>query len=149
MKNGAAAILIFFVFAPVSFCQDLSQDPYSEQLISVLVSGDRPVLSMQEKAVNRLGDAAVIGLIRHFGTQIPITSREARGALLVIRLAFSAPEIIRSDADREPKAAFVLLTYLGYLPASNGLKQEIQDTRAFVEQQVREYNLRHPAAAHK
>jgi len=31
---------------------------------------------MQEKAVNRLGDRAAVGLIRYVGGQVPATSQE-------------------------------------------------------------------------
>jgi hypothetical protein len=57
-------------------------------------------------------------------------------------MAFASPEIISSEADREPKATSILLTYLSSLQTSNGVKQEIQQTRQFVEQQIKDYKLK-------
>jgi len=76
------------------------------------------------------------------GSLTPSTAQEIEGILFVIRMAFAAPAIINSEADREPKATSMLLTYLSSLQISNGVKQEIQQTRQFVEQQIKDYKLK-------
>ncbi len=144
MKSLAAVLIVFCTVGQMSFSQESSQDPYFEKLVSTLASRTAPVVSMQEKVVNRLGDRAAIGLVRHLGVQTPSTSQEVEGILFVIRMAFAAPEAIKADADREPKATLMLLAYLGCLQPSSGLKQEIQQAQIFVEQQVKEYRLKHP-----
>jgi hypothetical protein len=143
MKRLIATLVVFLAVGHTGFSQEGSQDPYSEKLVAVLASRNAPVISMQEKAVNRLGDRAAIGFVRHLGGgQTPSTPQEVEGILFVIRMAFAAPGIISSEADREPKATSMLLTYLGSLQTSNGVKQEIQQTRQFVEQQIKDYKLK-------
>src|ERR1700749_3214675 len=96
-------------------CQANVQDPYSEKLASAFISAPEGtvVFSMQEKAINRLGDGAAIGLIRHAGTGAPVTKQEPQRALSLIRMAFATPQIISTEADREPKATILFLSYLG------------------------------------
>ncbi len=138
-------LLIFLASGELGLCQGDSQNPYAEKLVTALVAGRGTlvVYSMQEKALNRLGDGAAIGLIRHVGAQIPTTSQEVQRMLSVIRMAFAAPEIIASDADREPKATVVLLSYLSFLPVSSSLKEQIKDTRTYVEHHLSDYKLKH------
>src|SRR5581483_10424709 len=133
MKNSIAMLVVFLAVGHTGFSQEGSQDPYSEKLVAALASRNAPLISMQEKAINRLGDRAAIGFVRHLGGQTPSTPQEVEGILFVIRMAFASPEIIGSEADREPKATSMLLTYLAILQTSNGIKQEIQQTRQFVE----------------
>lgn len=94
---------------------------------------------MQEKAVNRLGDRAALGLIRHMGAQIPSDPQELGRILNVIRMAYAAPKMISYDADRDPKATLLLLSYLDFLPLPGKSKAEVEQTRAYVLQQVRSY----------
>jgi hypothetical protein len=137
-----AALIVFCTIGQTGFSQQSTQDPYSEQLVSALASRTTPLISMQEKAVNRLGDRAAIGLVRRLGVQTPSRPEEIEGILFVVRMAFATPQTIDSDADREPKATSMLLTYLGCLQASTGLKEEIQQTRTFIDQQVKDYKHR-------
>jgi hypothetical protein len=143
MKKLIAILVVFLTSGHTGFSQEGSQDPYSEKLVTTLASRNAPIISMQEKAINRLGDRAAIGFVRHLGgSQSPSTPQEVQGILFVIRMAFASPEIISSEADREPKATSILLTYLSSLQTSNGVKQEIQQTRQFVEQQIKDYKLK-------
>lgn len=138
-------LFIFLAGGRLGFGQGDSQDPYAEKLVSSLVTatGTLVIYSMQEKAVNRLGDRAAVGLIRHVGAQAPVTSLELEHILGVLKMAFAAPETITSDVDREPKATLVLLAYLNYLPASGNSKGEIEQTRSYVVQQMNDYKLKH------
>lgn len=135
-------LVVFLAVGHTGFGQEGPQDPYSEKLVAALASRNAPLISMQEKAINRLGDRAAIGFARHLGGQTPSTPQEVEGILFVIRMAFASPEIIGPEADREPKATSMLLTYLAILQTSNGIKQEIQQTRQFVEQQIKDYKLK-------
>ena len=147
MKPIIAILVVFLTIGHPGFSQEGSQDPYSEKLVAALANRNAPVVSMQEKAINRLGDRAAIGFVRHLGGSLtPSTAQEIEGILFVIRMAFAAPAIINSEADREPKATSMLLTYLSSLQISNGVKQEIQQTRQFVEQQIKDYKLKQAEA---
>lgn len=141
--NRFIALLLFVLGAQIAFSQSGAEDPYAERLVSSLVDRhSAPIISMQEKAVNRLGDGAAVGLIRRVGVQPPATAEEVQSILLVIRMAFAAPQIISSHADHEPKAALLLLAYLRYLPVSANIKGEIDQTRSYVQQQVNDYKAK-------
>jgi hypothetical protein len=109
-----------------------ADDPYGEQAVSNALSVKGGSLSFTEKAVNRLGDRAAIGLMRLFAAQPVASPDQVKGILLILRNAFSAPSIIVVDADREPKATLFLLQYLQTLSVSRNLGPEISETKAFV-----------------
>jgi hypothetical protein len=136
-------LLVFVLGGQFALCQANPEDPYGEKLVSSFVDHPgAPVISMQEKTVNRLGDGAAVGLIRRLGTHPPATPEELQRILTVVKMAFAIPQIIRSEADREPKATLLLLSYLGYLPASASIKGEIEQTRSYVQQQVNDYKFK-------
>ena len=60
--------------------------------------------------------------------------QEVKMILYIIRTSFSEPKIIDSDENRTPKATMILLKYLGTLPAARGVREDMQQTTAFVEQ---------------
>jgi hypothetical protein len=124
-----------------SFSESHTQDPYDEALVTSFVCppGTFIIYSMQEKAVNRLGDRAAIGLIRYLGTRDPSTSKEVERILGVIKMAYAEPEAINSDGDREPKATLLLLAYLNYLPVSKKMSPALKQTRMYVLHQIEEY----------
>ena len=86
MKGLLVALLVFCAVGEIGLTEESSKDPYSERLVSAVASRTAPLISMQEKAINRLGDAAAIGLIRHVGVQVPSTPQEIEGILLVVRM---------------------------------------------------------------
>ena len=143
MKRFIVLVMLLASVQP-GFCQGDSQDPYAEKLVASFVTapGTPIIYSMQEKAVNRLGDRAAVGLIRHVSAQIPATPQEFERILGVIKMAYAAPEVISSDADREPKATLLLLAYLNFLPTAGDSKAEVERTRAYVMRQTTDYKLK-------
>ncbi len=143
-------LVILLTCGQLGLCQKDSQDPYAEKLVTSFVtpSGTPIIYSMQEKAVNRLGDRAAIGLIRHMSAQAPATPQEVVRIISVIRMAYAAPEVISSDADREPKATLLLLSYLSLLPASGISKAEIDNTRSYVVRQITDYRAKQAGMQH-
>ena len=139
MKRLLVSLMVFCALVEVALAGEGSKDPYSEELVTVIARRTAPLISMQEKVINRLGDAAAIGLIRHAGVQAPSTPGEIEGILFVVRMAFGAPDIISTGADREPKATLVLLSWLTTLPVSDKLKGRIEETRAYVLRQIENY----------
>lgn len=141
------SLIVLLATANSVFAQTASPDPYAEKLVTSLVtSGDNtPILSVQEKAINRLGDSAAMGLIRYVGTQTP-TPKQITKILSVINMAFAAPEAINSDADREPKATLLLLSYLSLLPTGVNAKGEIAHTQSYIQQQISDYKAKHPSS---
>lgn len=141
-------LVTVLICGQMGFSQSDSQDPYAEKLVSSFVtpSGTLIILSMQEKAVGRLGDRAAVGLIRHIGAQVPATPQELGRILNVIKMAYAVPEAISSDADRDPKATSLLLAYLSSLPMSGNSKAEVENTRAYVVRQITDYKAKQAAA---
>ena len=140
-------LVMLLACGQLGFCQQDSRDPYAEKLVTSFVTpaGTPIIYSMQEKAVNRLGDCAALGLIRHMGAQIPTSPQELEGILGVIKMAYAVPEAISFDGDREPKATSMLLSYLSLLPVSGNAKAEVEDTRAYVIKQIAEYRAKQAA----
>ena len=142
-------LVVLFTCGQLGICQQASQDPYVEKLVGSFVSpaGTPIILSMQEKALNKLGDRAALGLARHMGAQVPASPQELGRILSVLRMAFAVPEAISSGGDREPKATSMLLSYLSLslLPMSGNAKAEIENTRGYVLRQVAEYKAKQAA----
>jgi hypothetical protein len=146
MKHLVLAMLL--ASGQLAFCQGETQDSYAEKLVASIVTAPphTPILTMQQKAVGRLGDRAAVGLIRHIGAQVPATPQELERILNVIKMAYAVPEAISSDADREPKATSLLLSYLRSLPMSENSKAEVENTRAYVVRQITDYKAKQAAA---
>jgi hypothetical protein len=112
-------------------------DTYGEQTVSHALSTKGGSLSFTEKAINRLGDRAAIGLMRLIEDHPVGNVDQIKDILGVIRNAFSAPSIITVEEDRQPKATLFLLYYLRNLPVSETIRPEIDETRAFVLRNVK------------
>lgn len=141
-------LVVILVAGHWAFCQSNSQeDPYEERLVAYFIGTPGTVVyySMQVKAVNRLGDGAAIGVMRYLGEQSLTSPEEGTRILGLIKMAYAAPEAIRSDSDREPKATLVLLKYLSYSTISKKLQPEIEQTRGYIIKQLEEYKRQHSA----
>lgn len=57
-------------------------------------------------------------------------------------MAYAAPDVISTDADREPKATLLLLSYLNLLPLTADSKAQVENTRAYVVQQITAYKAK-------
>src|SRR5216684_1345013 len=78
-------------------------DPYAENVVrAALIDPSGPVYAFTEKALNRLGDRAAIGLIRLLGEQPALTADQIKRVIEFVRMSFGFPKIIGSDADRQP-----------------------------------------------
>jgi len=129
-------LLIGSLFADAQTCLD-QDDPYAERAIQSALSLNGVSLSFTEKAINRLGDRAALGLMRAMSNQPLTTPDQVRGVLSIIRNSFAAPRVIALDADRKPKATLFLLKYLQVLPISRSLTAEVSKTKAFIVQSTK------------
>ena len=50
--------------------------------------------------------------------------------------------MISTDADREPKATLLLLSYLNLLPLTADSRAQVENTRAYVVQQMTAYKAK-------
>lgn len=147
MKHFFIILVVLFAGGVPGLAQKLPQGPYAEKLVAALVDSNGTVvlLTMQEKAINGLGDAAAIGLVRHLAGNTPRTAQEIHRILFVLKMAFAVLDIIDWDADREPKATMLLLSYLRLRPQSAKAKGEIESTRSYIGQQLKTYEIKHGA----
>lgn len=126
----------------VTSSQPASPRSDAEQTVAILLAdnGRAPIPGFVETSVNRLGDGAALGIIQYLGerkervSEDPSSSEEVRRMLLIIRMAFAAPNIIQSDENRYPRATLVLLKYLSCLPVANAVKDDIASTNHLMEQ---------------
>jgi hypothetical protein len=129
--------LLLIVFPGASLCQTASQTEPERAvriILQQLAQGgyDGPAVG----PVNRLGDAASVALTQIFGGQKP-SSKEIENILMVIRMAFAAPQIVEVELDRQPRSTLFVLQYLEFLPVDAKLKGKIRETRRFVIEQAK------------
>lgn len=139
MKLYAGIFLFLFGYLQVAIPQVTpsdNEDPYGELIISGTLSLNGVSLSFTEKALNRLGDRAAIGLTRVIADKPPTQPEQVKAILSILRKAFTQPTLITLKADRQPKATLFLLNCLQNLTFSRDLTGEIKETRAFVLQKV-------------
>jgi hypothetical protein len=133
MKLSHTVLTAMLMYCATACCQvgADSKDLYAESTVAPVLrdSGNNVLTSSTEKAINRLGDRAAVGIMRRIGGESPTKPEEVRRILSVIKLAFAVPDIITYDGDRAPRATSFLLDSLSRLPASAGLQDEIQNVR--------------------
>jgi hypothetical protein len=113
------------------------QDPYAEQTVRDALKLEGVSLSFTEKAFNRLGDRAAIGLTRVLADTPLTRPEEIKNILSFLRNAFAVPSVISNGADRQPKTTLFLLECLEVQPAARDLRGQVAETKAFVLQSVK------------
>jgi hypothetical protein len=125
------------LFAISLGAQDQSQqdqpDPYSISLVQRALSlhsiGVRN--SIVEKNIPRCGDKASIALVK-LDTDFS-NPKTVRLALALIRDAFSRPQAISTEVDKQPRVTLLLLNYLRQKMLSDvQTRQDIEQTIGFV-----------------
>ena len=86
-----------------------------------------------EKILPLLGDTASVAIIKLVDQNDLLKPEILRAALYVLKSAFSAPNLISRDIDKEPKVALFLLAYLHENEANQELKKLIEETEKFVK----------------
>ncbi len=122
------AIFLLLGFVNAAAAQSVantSADQAVRDALKVFSSGYYTGSTEKELAV--LGDAAAIELIKLFAAR-DLTTQEIKSSVQIVRMSFSAPKLIVTQADRQPKATLFLLRYLEYQAKEQALKQDIVDT---------------------
>ncbi|MGB9121931.1 MAG: hypothetical protein WCE73_15010 [Candidatus Angelobacter sp.] len=87
-----------------------------------------------------MGDAVAVGVIQYLGerqitaSESVISPDEMKMILLIVRMSFEMPAMIKPEKSRLPRATLVLLNYLGTLPAANAVRDDLERTIKFAEQ---------------
>ncbi len=82
-----------------------------------------------EKVLNRAGDMAALAVIRSLSTEDLNSPEKARQIMLILNLAFAAPQLITANTDRRPTAAMLLLDHLSKTNYDREHVNEIANTR--------------------
>jgi hypothetical protein len=112
-----------------------------EETVAVLLAdnGRAPIPGFFQKRVVGLGDAAAVGIIQFLGDRKATVSKdststeEIRRVLLIIQIAFEAPNAIQCSENRYPKATLVLLKYLSSLPTAGPVQDDLRGTAEMIE----------------
>lgn len=120
MKIAGALMLTSLALVRAASAQDCKSDDFSSfsnvknavQSWMALPKGMIVLDSFREKAIQRSGDSAAVAIakvVSDADLQSPTTMTRV---LFVLRMAFSAHQIIEVCSDREPRMTMILLEYL-------------------------------------
>jgi hypothetical protein len=135
MKRFVLSITVMLVGC-AAFAQNCSQDESpafhnTRAAVSALLSN--PGYSgSEEKILNRAGDSAAIAVIRSVSFEDTASPKQAEQILMILKLAFAAPQLIEASSDRRPTAAMLLLDRLKHSPYGQG-NNEVENTRIEIE----------------
>jgi len=94
-------------------------------------------VSHVEKNIARCGDRASIALIKIYSDADLSNPATVQQILPIIRGAFSQPQFITTEADKQPNVTILLLNYLRQKMVSDPkLQEEIVQTKEFVNKAV-------------
>jgi hypothetical protein len=102
-----------------------------------LNSGGRKVIRSHDlKRLARLGDGVAVALIKLLNeNELPNTDT-VKACLTLINMAFSVPNGITAEEDKNPKVTLFLLNYLYEKVSDPQLREQIQQTIQYVRQQT-------------
>ncbi len=108
--------VMFILMTYAAFAQECSNDDvvsFCETKTAVLRLLSYPAYTgSDEKILNRAGDMAALAVIRSVSMEDFNSPEKARQILLILNLAFAAPQLIAANTNRRPTAATLLLNHL-------------------------------------
>ncbi len=113
-------------------------DPYSLEVLrsslKMRSGGKKYIQSTIQKQLTRLGDKVSVALLKILDEQQLADSQIVRDMLPIVRDAFSAPELISSEEDKQPQVTRFLLKHLERESFDLQLKRDIRETLQFIEE---------------
>jgi hypothetical protein len=102
-----------------------------------LNSGGRKVIRSHDlKRLARLGDGVAVALIKILDENELPNPDTIKACLTLINMAFSGPNGITAEVDKNPKVTLFLLNYLYEKVSDPELQEHIQKTIEYVRQQT-------------
>jgi hypothetical protein len=130
-------LVMFVLLANTAFAQECSTDDFGsfcETKAAVLRVLSYPVYTgWDEKVLNRAGDMAALAVIKSVSMDDLHSPEKARQILLILNLAFAAPQLIPANTNRRPMAAMLLLDYLSGTNYGKQQVSEIENTRKEIQ----------------
>lgn len=141
-KEGIRLRILLFLFCVTLFLASTlagQENPPTPYAINVVRSalrarsdGHKFILSQTAKSVARLGDCVSIALLKILENRDLTNPDKVRDFLPIVRDAFSHPEIISIEADKNPKVTLFLLSYMLENTPDAQTQHEIQQAMDFV-----------------
>ena len=126
-------LVIFVLLAYTAFAQECATDEFGSFCVTkaaVLRVLSYPAYTgSDEKVLNRAGDMAALAVIRSLSMEDLNSPEKARQILLILNLAFAAPQLITANTNRRPTAAMLLLDHLSSTNYGKGQVNEIENAR--------------------
>jgi len=114
--NRIILLAVFILLGCTAFAKECSNDEFgsfSETKAAVLRLLSYPTYTgSDEKILNRAGDMAALAVIRSVSAEDLNSPEKARQILLVLNLAFAAPQLIAPYSNRRPTATMLLLDHM-------------------------------------
>ncbi len=131
-------VLVLQMDAPEKRTHDI--DPYQIRVVEFELKmrapgGPQVISSFSQKRIIGLGDAVSIAIIKLLPSDRLDDPNLVRTILPLLRDAFSNPDLISRQEDREPRVSLMLLRYLEDRKPGEALVQQIRETRQFLESQ--------------
>jgi len=140
MRKWLAAMPILLVCAG-GFAQGRSTDnltSFTETKAAVLRVLSYPSYTdSDEKILNRSGDMAAIAIIRSISMQDLESPEKTRQIVLILNMAFAAPQLIATSEDRQPTATVLLLDELSKTNYGRAYVDEIENVRKEIQHSTR------------
>jgi hypothetical protein len=112
-------LILLVVFVPLAYtasAQECSSGDFNslcQTKAAVLRLLSYPAYSgSDEKLLNRAGDMAALAVISSVSMEDLKSPEKVRQVLLILNMAFAAPQLISAQSDRRPTAAMLLLEHL-------------------------------------
>jgi hypothetical protein len=96
-----------------------------------------PLIATYDKLLAQLGDNAAIAILKLVSPKDLLKPSTVDGCLYVIVGAFSNPQVISGDINKDPKVTLFLLGYLYDKENDPELKKHIEQTKEYVENHAR------------
>ena len=126
-------LVTFILLAGTALAQECSNEDFAsfcETKAAVLRVLSYPSYTgWDERVLNRAGDMAALAVMRSVSMEDLNSPEKARQTLLILNLAFAAPQFIAANTDRRPTAAMLLLDHLNKSSYDREHVNEIANTR--------------------
>jgi hypothetical protein len=114
--NRLILLAVFILLGYTAFAKECSTDEFGffrETQAAVLKLLSYPTYTdSDERVLNRAGDTAALAVLRSVSVEDLNSPEKARQILLILNLAFAAPQLITPDSNRRPTAAMLLLDHM-------------------------------------
>lgn len=137
MRTLALVLLLAVSGIPVEHQQPQAADPYSLVIVRNAFQRESVGLAFgaDMKYIPRLGDACAIAILKIVNSDDLVKPETAGVVAAMIHNAFSYPQIIAIQEDKNPKVSLFLLDYVRDKISAPDVKLHIEQTIAFVEKQ--------------